>query len=86
MVLLGSNQEQAKMISMKIAEALDSPFMIEGHSLKEGISIGIVMYPDHASDTDTLVRKADEAMYEAKRNDIIYTVFNSSINRSDRKS
>ena len=85
-VLLGNNQEQAEMISMKIADVLDTPFMIEGHSLKVGISIGIAMYPEHASDTDTLVRQADQAMYKAKRNGIVYTLFNSSINRPDRKS
>jgi diguanylate cyclase (GGDEF)-like protein len=85
-VLLDNNQEQAEMISMKIADVLDTPFMIEGHSLKVGISIGIAMYPEHSTDPDTLVHQADEAMYEAKRNDIVYTVFNSSIKRPDSKS
>jgi diguanylate cyclase (GGDEF)-like protein len=85
-VLLGNDQEQAEIVSMKIADVLDTPFMIEGHSLKVGISIGIAMYPEHSTDTDTLVQQADQAMYEAKRNDIVYTVFNSSIIRPDSKS
>jgi GGDEF domain-containing protein len=44
------------------------------------------MYPEHSTDPDTLVHQADEAMYEAKRNDIVYTVYNSSIKRPDSKS
>jgi diguanylate cyclase (GGDEF)-like protein len=29
-------------------------------------SVGIAMYPDHGDDLDTLIKKADQAMYEAK--------------------
>lgn len=86
LVLLDTSQKQAEMVSMKIAEALDTPFMIEGHSFKVGISIGIALYPKHSTDTDTLIQLADKAMYEAKRNDIVYTVFNLSMIRPDDKS
>ncbi|MBA3008436.1 MAG: EAL domain-containing protein [Proteobacteria bacterium] len=82
LVLPNTSLEQAVMISMKIADAIDQPFMIEGHSLKVGISIGIAMYPDHGSDSETLVQRADVAMYDAKRNDVIYAVFNIEQHRT----
>jgi diguanylate cyclase (GGDEF)-like protein len=82
LVLPNTSLEQAVIISMKIAGALDLPFMIEGHSLKVGISIGIAMYPEHGTDSETLIQRADVAMYEAKRNDVIYAVFNLEQHRT----
>ncbi len=82
LVLPATTIEQAVMISMKIADALDQPFMIEGHSLKVGISIGLAMYPEHGTDSETLIQRADIAMYEAKRNDVIYAIYNIEQHRT----
>ncbi|MDQ2828200.1 MAG: diguanylate cyclase [Chloroflexota bacterium] len=32
-----------------------------------GASIGVALYGEHGSDSETLLRMADAAMYEAKR-------------------
>jgi diguanylate cyclase (GGDEF)-like protein len=82
LVLPNTSLENAVMISLKIASTIDQPFMIEGHSLKVGISIGIAMYPDHGTDSETLVQRADIAMYDAKRNDVIYAIFNIEQHRA----
>ncbi len=82
LVLPNTSLEQAVMISMKIAGALDHPFMVEGHSIKVGVSIGIAMCPDHGTDSETMVQRADIAMYEAKRNGVIYAVFNLEQHRT----
>ncbi|MEN8134070.1 MAG: EAL domain-containing protein [Thermodesulfobacteriota bacterium] len=82
LLLPDASLEQATMVGMKIADAIDLPFMIEGHSLKVSISIGIAMYPDHGADSETLVQRADIAMYDAKRNDVIYSVFNPDQHRT----
>jgi diguanylate cyclase (GGDEF)-like protein len=39
----------------------------DGLELRLGISIGVAVFPDHATDAETLFRRADEAMYDAKR-------------------
>ncbi|HCZ47748.1 MAG TPA: hypothetical protein DCZ11_01945 [Gammaproteobacteria bacterium] len=54
-------------IAERVLESLDSPLQAAERSLRLGLSIGIAVYPDHASDPDGLLRAADEAMYEAKR-------------------
>jgi diguanylate cyclase (GGDEF)-like protein len=40
---------------------------IEGWEVGLSISIGIATYPTHASDVEDILKKADEALYEAKR-------------------
>lgn len=49
-----------------ILEQLAKPFDIRGHELSTSFSVGIAVYPDDGSDFDTLLMKADTAMYHAK--------------------
>ena len=53
-------------IASKITEALARPFEIEGHELAVTLSIGITLCPDDGADFDTLLQRADTAMYRAK--------------------
>ncbi len=39
---------------------------LNGHEVQSSFSIGISLYPDHGSDYETLLKKADEALYAAK--------------------
>jgi len=50
-----------------IREMLRTPFTVHGHEVQITASIGITVYPDDASDPDTLVKYADTAMYSAKQ-------------------
>jgi diguanylate cyclase (GGDEF)-like protein len=50
----------------KLLTSMEKPFIIEGHELIVGASIGIVSCPEHGSDPATLMRRADVAMYAAK--------------------
>jgi diguanylate cyclase (GGDEF)-like protein/PAS domain S-box-containing protein len=51
-----------------ILAALTEPFQISRYELFIGASIGLAMYPRDGRKPDTLVKHADTAMYEAKRN------------------
>lgn len=82
MVLPATTLSQAVMISQKIATAVEEPFLLEGHNVNVGISIGIALYPDHGLNSETLILYADMAMYDAKRNDVIYAVFNPDQDRT----
>lgn len=50
----------------KVLHALREPVVMAGHDLHIGASIGIAMYPDEGTDLDTLLARADAAMYRAK--------------------
>ncbi|MBV6510457.1 MAG: hypothetical protein JJLCMIEE_03613 [Acidimicrobiales bacterium] len=69
-VLLTTNASRSGAITVaqRIAHSLEEPVNIDGISLQVGASVGIAFYPEHATDADTLVQKADFAMYAAKRN------------------
>lgn len=53
-------------VLQKVRERLQAPFLIEGHELTTSASIGVALYPDDAQDFETLLQKADTAMYRAK--------------------
>ena len=47
--------------------AIKEPMVIDGIEFSIGASIGLSMYPDHADNTNDLLKMADTAMYIAKR-------------------
>jgi diguanylate cyclase (GGDEF)-like protein len=59
--------EAAKLIANRVLKALESPTMIEGQLVDIGASIGIVTFPHNGVDMNALLRRADIAMYTAKR-------------------
>lgn len=68
-------------VLVKIMERLQDPFHAEGHELSTSVSIGIAIFPDDGEDFNTLLKKADMAMYRAKetgRN--TYCFFNEQMN------
>ncbi|MBW8328846.1 MAG: EAL domain-containing protein [Thiobacillus sp.] len=74
--------ETVERIANKILTHLADPVDINGHELNAACSIGVALYPDDGNSFDTLLQKADAAMYNAKgagRN--IYRFFDDKINR-----
>jgi diguanylate cyclase (GGDEF)-like protein/PAS domain S-box-containing protein len=50
----------------RIHHSLAEPYLINGHTHKITASSGITLYPADDADIDTLLRHADQAMYQAK--------------------
>jgi diguanylate cyclase (GGDEF)-like protein len=57
----------AEAVSERLARSLTDPFVIEGHELRLGVSIGRAVFPIDAGDPDGLLRCADAAMFGVKR-------------------
>lgn len=51
----------------RICDLINTPVVVDNHILKVSPSIGITIYPLDPSDSDTLIRHADQAMYKAKQ-------------------
>ena len=53
-------------ILVKLMERLLDPMVIAGQELHTSASVGVAIYPDDGRDFDTLMKKAETAMYRAK--------------------
>jgi diguanylate cyclase len=62
-----ADQERSVAVATKLRDALSSPFTTDGIALQTGVSIGIALFPQHGHDISVLLRKADIAMYRAKK-------------------
>jgi diguanylate cyclase (GGDEF)-like protein len=58
--------EQLEMIARELTYTCSLPYRIEGNEIQISCSVGISIYPDHATDADRLTKCADQAMYAAK--------------------
>lgn len=56
----------ATQVGEKILDTLRQPYIIDGHTLQSSASLGIALFPDDGSEADTLLKRADAAMYHAK--------------------
>jgi len=79
--LPGSDLNGAVAVAKKLIDAMDQPFNLDYHSLHIGASVGIAMSPDHGTDVNTLMRHVDVAMYEAKRTNSGYLVYDDSMDK-----
>lgn len=58
--------EEAERLAVRLIECCREPVSVAGRQLSVTVSIGIALYPDHGQDLDTLIQRADMAMYVAK--------------------
>lgn len=76
---------EATTVAAKLQACLAEPFMIEGHDLRIGASIGISVYPQDGNDAESLLRLADIAMERAKQgrdsDDSSVAFFSSEMNQ-----
>ena len=67
--------ETARATGEGIIAALHEAFVIEDYQLDIAISIGAAVFPEHGVDADTLMQRADVAMYLAKRGNHGYRLY-----------
>ncbi|MDB5504177.1 MAG: Periplasmic sensor diguanylate cyclase/phosphodiesterase [Tardiphaga sp.] len=64
----GRNDQKAGSIDLanRISKLIAAPFLVQGHRVEIGTSIGIAMAPEHGNDEAQLLKKADLALYRSK--------------------
>ncbi|MFA9460527.1 putative bifunctional diguanylate cyclase/phosphodiesterase [Thiohalorhabdus sp. Cl-TMA] len=66
-LLPDTDGDAAKHVAGKLLSRLQAPLRSGNGDLHIGGSMGIALFPEHGEDPETLIRRADLAMYEAKR-------------------
>jgi diguanylate cyclase (GGDEF)-like protein/PAS domain S-box-containing protein len=72
-----ADSSSAVAVARQLLRILEAPFELDGQWVEIGASIGIASYPEHGTNTATLLRRADVAMYVAKRGEggvVVYSV------------
>jgi len=60
---------------------LQTPYSVENQPVVVGASIGVALSPEHGDDTDALMRRADVAMYVAKRTNVGFAIYRAEQDR-----
>jgi len=63
-------------LATQLREEVEHKLSWQGQSLDLSVSLGVAHWPEHAADTEALLRRAEQAMFEAKRLRQAVAVFN----------
>lgn len=63
-------------LATQLREEVEHKLSWQGQSLDLSVSLGLAHWPEHAADTEALLRRAEQAMFEAKRLHQAVAVFN----------
>jgi diguanylate cyclase (GGDEF)-like protein len=59
--------DHGSVLAAQLSEEVEHKLSWQGQALDLSVSLGVAHWPDHATDTETLLRRAEQAMFEAKR-------------------
>jgi len=79
------HEKHINIVSERILESLNEPFMLAGNRVVVTSSIGIAIYPEDGDEIDTLLKHADAAMYQVKssgRNGVFF--YDDELRRKSR--
>jgi diguanylate cyclase len=75
----GVTEEEALDVARKLRSAIQKPFVLNETDIYLDASFGVAMAPAHADHHDRLLKLADIAMYEAKRNRLGVTAYRGGL-------
>jgi diguanylate cyclase (GGDEF)-like protein/PAS domain S-box-containing protein len=75
--------EDAIPVITRIRAALERPVYVHSLPLAVEASIGVAIYPDHGTDAQALIQKADVAMYDSKRDNASHTFYDEGCHDHD---
>jgi diguanylate cyclase (GGDEF)-like protein/PAS domain S-box-containing protein len=80
-----SNEFDSNIVAQKIIDTVVKPYYIENHEIFIGLSIGISSYPKDGLTPDILIKNADFALFEAKKEKNKYVFYDKSFNNLSMK-
>ncbi len=80
-IIEGTERVVAENIAMKLANSIEPPFQVNGHTLQVGTSIGIAVFPEDGKTPELLIQHADIAMYEAKYKGLVVASYHEDMDK-----
>lgn len=80
-----SARDDVFIVLKKIQNALTAPFLLEGLKIDVQASIGIAIFPEHGRDVDTLMQRADVAMYAAKQGHLGSALYSANLDHHNSR-
>ena len=78
LLLPQADAELAQAVAQRIASAFEAPMTLDDQRVDLSAGLGIACWPDHASEPDALLSRAEVAMYAAKRRTAGAQLYNPS--------
>lgn len=66
LIIDGAQPEAAKALAARLSQAVQDEFIVDGRSLRIGLTVGISLFPRNGSDGEALLSNADAALFRAK--------------------
>ncbi|MBL4763085.1 MAG: EAL domain-containing protein [Gammaproteobacteria bacterium] len=83
LIYYGIREHQAERLAANVYNVISKPIIIEDNTLKITTSIGIATYPDHGKLPGDLLKHADVAMYNAKRNQLTVSCYTPGLDQDN---
>ncbi len=71
-----TEETDAAVVAEKLVAEIRKPLSIDNRIVQLGLSVGIVMFPQDGENPEDLIKKADIALFEAKKRKNAYCFFN----------
>ena len=62
-------------VAQQIRSTLEAPFLLAGVTVEVNASMGIALFPLHGDDAESLMKRADVAMYDAKKSHSAFAIY-----------
>ena len=79
LLLPGSDAQDALLVAERVAEIFQHPLILDDHTVDLAAGFGVACWPTHAGDADTLISRAEVAMYTAKRKTSAALIYDPAI-------
>ena len=81
-----ADADAAIAIATRIAKAFEAALSFDDQTVDLSASMGIACWPQHAMDTDTLLGRAEVAMYVAKRKTTVVQLYDPALDSSSKQT
>ena len=86
LLLPNTDEAAAVAVAERVADVFQVPMTLDDHTVDLAAGFGVACWPAHAADADTLMNRAEVAMYSAKRKTGAAQVYDAAIDASSARS